>query len=89
MPVDHVGISVPKDRFKEILDFYLAALAPLGYKVIAQPIPDVVGLGKDVPDWWLAAADAAPARGSLHVAFSTMSMWCPMLRFPRGGEEKS
>ena len=73
MPLDHVGLSVSKDKYKEVLDFYLAALAPLGYKVLAQPVPHAVGLGKERPDWWIAGIEGPGVQGSVHVGFSTMS----------------
>jgi catechol 2,3-dioxygenase-like lactoylglutathione lyase family enzyme len=47
--------------------FYEAALAPLGYRVMLESAPGVVGMGTDRPDFWLALdPDAA---GFAHVAF--------------------
>jgi catechol 2,3-dioxygenase-like lactoylglutathione lyase family enzyme len=33
--------------------FYAQALEPLGYRVLMEPAPVVVGLGADRPDFWL------------------------------------
>jgi catechol 2,3-dioxygenase-like lactoylglutathione lyase family enzyme len=70
MTIDHVGILVPKDRYKELLDFYVAALGPLGYKLHMEPVPGVAGIGKEHPDWWITAVESSTV-GNIHVAFGT------------------
>jgi len=64
MPVHHIGINVSDvDKSR---DFYLAALKPLGYKVLMN-IWDgkVLGLGTWCgPDFWLASLDSTSADGS-------------------------
>lgn len=71
MVLSHLGITVPQDKFQETLDFYLAALKPLGYKKMMQPAPGVVGLGHTmVPDFWISAENQKmPAGGASHIAF--------------------
>jgi catechol 2,3-dioxygenase-like lactoylglutathione lyase family enzyme len=47
--------------------FYVQALKPLGYRVMLEPAPGVVGLGATRPDFWIAPADSAPTL--CHLAF--------------------
>lgn len=76
--LDHLALSITADKYQEVLDFYLAALAPLGYE-IRHSIHDgkVVGLGcKDAPaheaDFWLAGfAQTASEIKYAHWAFKT------------------
>lgn len=56
MPLSHVGIPVPRSKFEETVSFYLSALAPLGYKEHARPVPHVVGLGVSYPDFWISTS---------------------------------
>ena len=49
--IDHVKVFVSDlERSKT---FYARALEPLGYRVLMQPAPVVVGFGADRPDFWL------------------------------------
>ena len=53
--IDHIKLHVADaERSKA---FYERALAPLGYKVIMEPAPQVVGMGARSPDLWLAQSD--------------------------------
>ena len=75
MPIDHTGISVEKDLHKKVVEFYLAALAPLGYeKIMAFGLnEEATGLGvKPKSDFWLTAVDAKVA--PLHFAFTSPGM---------------
>jgi catechol 2,3-dioxygenase-like lactoylglutathione lyase family enzyme len=74
--LDHTGLTV-SDLARSVL-FYRAALAPLGYAVLAEfPASltggsDVAGFG--VPpkaDFWVA--QGSPNRPPVHVAFRTLS----------------
>ena len=47
--------------------FYEQALAPLGYRVLLEPAPGVVGMGAQRPDFWIAPADGEPTQA--HIAF--------------------
>lgn len=74
--LDHLAISIPADKYQETLDFYLAALAPLGYEQQASyQDGKVVGLGiKGAgPDFWLAGMSDKGTSGA-HWAFSTDGM---------------
>jgi catechol 2,3-dioxygenase-like lactoylglutathione lyase family enzyme len=53
--IDHVKLFVADAGMSRA--FYEAALAPIGYRVMLEPAPGVVGMGKDRPDFWLAPAD--------------------------------
>ena len=72
MPLDHTGIYVTD--FEAAKAFYLAALEPLGYKIIFE-MPHVVGMGADgVADWWIApAGDHHPVTPDGHYAFKAAS----------------
>ena len=71
MTINHIGITVPKDKYQATLDFYLAALGPLGYKVKMQAGEYAVGLGDSfAPDFWITAeSETYKAGGTGHVCF--------------------
>jgi catechol 2,3-dioxygenase-like lactoylglutathione lyase family enzyme len=52
--IDHLKLFVEDPAASRA--FYEAALEPLGYRVLLD-FGDVVGMGKDRPDFWIAAAD--------------------------------
>jgi len=50
-------------------DFYLAALAPLGYELVMEPIAGVYGIGAGgKPDFWIRGGEPGPP---LHIAFAS------------------
>jgi catechol 2,3-dioxygenase-like lactoylglutathione lyase family enzyme len=62
--LDHLGIPVSDvARSKQ---FFVTALAPLGYKVIMD-LGEAVGMGTEKPDFWIAKAQTGSPS---HVAFS-------------------
>jgi catechol 2,3-dioxygenase-like lactoylglutathione lyase family enzyme len=64
--IDHIKLFVADaERSRR---FYERALEPLGYRVMLEPAPGVVGMGVEMPDFWLAPADGEP-RPTGHVAF--------------------
>jgi len=76
--IDHIGVGV-RDLARSRA-FYEAALAPLGYAVLAE-FPGAIGMGRNAkPDLWLAegpplaathiaiAADSRDAVAAFHVA---------------------
>jgi len=70
--IDHTGVTV--SDLARSLAFYRAALAPIGYSVLAEFSAavtggtDVAGLGAPPkPDFWLARG--TPNRPPVHVAF--------------------
>ena len=63
--IDHVKLFASDPAASRA--FYEQALKPLGYRVMLEPAPGVVGMGVTRPDLWIAPADAAPTR--CHLAF--------------------
>jgi catechol 2,3-dioxygenase-like lactoylglutathione lyase family enzyme len=63
--IDHVKLHVRDVERSRA--FYESALAPLGYRVMLEPAPGVVGMGADRPEFWLAFEPASPSVA--HVAF--------------------
>ena len=59
--VDHVGVSV--SDFEKSKAFYLAALAPLGIKLM-DDYGTIIGMGDDFPFFWLSVGDP----GHVHLA---------------------
>ena len=74
MVLNHVQFVV--SSLSEAKKFYLAALAPLEYKVFYEVDGVVVGLAAhDIPDLWLRAVkgpDDSPTKG-VHIAFTAKS----------------
>ncbi|KAM0274958.1 hypothetical protein ACHAQH_007688 [Verticillium albo-atrum] len=72
MPIAHVGLTIPTTLRDETLAFYVAALAPLGYKVLMNPTPNAFGLGVAMPisDFWISAVDIPSVNALSHVAFA-------------------
>jgi hypothetical protein len=70
MGFSHVGIAVREDVFEETLNFYLTALAPLGYKELMRPAEKVVGIGANWgPEFWVAVKEDANEKHDSHIAF--------------------
>jgi catechol 2,3-dioxygenase-like lactoylglutathione lyase family enzyme len=63
--IDHVKLFATDPARSRA--FYEQALKPLGYRVMLEPGPGVVGLGATRPDFWIAPADGAPT--VCHLAF--------------------
>ena len=65
--LDHLGINVSDyDRSR---DFYAAALAPLGYSLLMEPMPRIGGFGRDgKPDFWITD-QRRPVTEHAHFAF--------------------
>lgn len=63
MTIAHTGIKTPTALHQAVVDWYEAALAPLGYtKAMAFLDGQVVGFadGTGDVDWWITSAGAAP-----------------------------
>jgi hypothetical protein len=57
MPLDHLGIRVPSAQYDQIVSFYLAALAPIGYsKMHDFGVACGLGNGKEA-DFWIASLE--------------------------------
>ena len=64
--LDHIGLRT--NQFETMLAFYKAALAPLGYAVMAE-YPGTAGFGREYPDFWIGADDKGGS--NIHLAFKT------------------
>ena len=64
--LDHIGLDV--SDYERSKAFYEKALAPLGYKMIMEPVSGVCGFGADFPFFWIGKRDRGPQTG-VHVAF--------------------
>jgi catechol 2,3-dioxygenase-like lactoylglutathione lyase family enzyme len=65
--IDHLGLDVTD--YERSKAFYEGALAPLGMKVLMEPVREVCGFGGDFPFFWIGKRDRGPQRG-VHVAFT-------------------
>jgi hypothetical protein len=72
--LDHLGIAVPTSKFQEVVNFYIAALAPLGITKQLEFGGVAVGLGASKVEtrFWVFARDENHVTG-LHLAFSAKS----------------
>ena len=66
--LDHVGLDV--SDYAASRAFYEAALAPLGIKLMMEPVPGVGGFGGDFPFFWIGERGRGPDSGT-HVACTT------------------
>ena len=53
--IDHLKLHVGDVARSKA--FYEAALAPLGYRIVMEPAPGLVGMGVRFPDFWLEQSD--------------------------------
>ncbi|KAK5721470.1 hypothetical protein LTR15_006058 [Elasticomyces elasticus] len=70
MPVSHLGLTV--SRIPAATSFYLATLAPLGYRYVGSS-GDSVGLGVDQADLFLTQEPHGQTVSPTHVAFAADS----------------
>ncbi|KAK3994373.1 Glyoxalase/Bleomycin resistance protein/Dihydroxybiphenyl dioxygenase [Cladorrhinum sp. PSN332] len=71
MVIAHTGIKVPAALHASVIEFYVAALKPLGYtKALSLFNDSVVGFAdaEGTVDWWVSVAQDGVAQGS-HTAF--------------------
>ena len=84
MPVSHVGLTTGSKHYKEMRDFYVTILAPLGYQVFMEEAGTYLGLAPKhgAPDFWLHGSpgesekfqgDVEKRSGGAHVAFDAKS----------------
>ncbi|KAL0938328.1 glyoxalase bleomycin resistance protein dioxygenase [Colletotrichum truncatum] len=69
MSLDHIGIYVPASMHKEVVEWYLAALAPIGLKKFAEPNEYACGLGIHAGDFWIASHKAEKVDVPTHIGF--------------------
>src|SRR5919206_3708465 len=67
--IDHVKLFV--GDVERSRAFYERALGPLGYRVMLETAPGVIGMGAQRPDFWLAMDPAATTIA--HVSFRAES----------------
>jgi catechol 2,3-dioxygenase-like lactoylglutathione lyase family enzyme len=65
--LDHVGLEV--SDYATSRTFYEKALAPLGLKLMMEPIPEVGGFGGEFPFFWVSHRGRG-AQSGVHVAFT-------------------
>jgi catechol 2,3-dioxygenase-like lactoylglutathione lyase family enzyme len=65
--LDHVSLDV--SDYQASRAFYERALAPLGMKLVMEPLPEMAGFGADFPFFWIARRGRGPDSG-VHVAFT-------------------
>ncbi|KAK0344749.1 hypothetical protein LTR91_024094 [Friedmanniomyces endolithicus] len=70
MPVSHLGLTV--SEIPAATSFYLATLAPLGYRYIGRS-GDSIGLGVEYADFFLTQHPRGQAVSPTHVAFTADS----------------
>jgi catechol 2,3-dioxygenase-like lactoylglutathione lyase family enzyme len=68
--LDHVGFNVSDYERSRV--FYEKALAPLGLKLLMEPVPGVGGFGNGQKPFFWIGTRAAPQTG-VHVAFEAES----------------
>jgi len=66
--LDHVGINVTD--YQRSRDFYVQALAPLGYSLLMEPIPSTGGFGRDGKPWFWITDQRRPVTSNVHLAFT-------------------
>lgn len=62
--IDHIGIDV--SDYQRAKQFYTAALAALGYRLLME-YGETAGFGADDPEFWISQGEAT--RPGVHVAF--------------------
>ena len=70
--LDHIRLFVSDvDRSKA---FYELAFQPLGYRVLLEPAPGIVGMGRDFPNFWLAQTEGSSATAHVAIQADTRSV---------------
>ena len=66
--IDHMGLDV--GDYERSKAFYEQALAPLGFKLVMEPVAGIGGFGTpERPFFWIATGRRSPQSG-VHVAFA-------------------
>ena len=81
MPIDHFSFMVPQPKLNPLISFLTTSLGHMGFKEMFRPIDHVVGLGEQVPYFWLTGCVPADVQEEslmkvlkgLHVAFRAES----------------
>jgi hypothetical protein len=77
MAIDHTGVLIEKSQHATIVEWYKAALAPLGYAVYLAVENHATGFSDDKrhADFWVIGVDSAPNIG-MHYAFVAKGKSC-------------
>lgn len=77
MPIDHLLLHAPQDKFADLSAFYLAALQPIAYEKVFE-YPGVIGLGANKSaDFWISTQEHFPSSGAgVHFALSAPGGSC-------------
>ena len=68
MPIDHMTIKVPKDKFDDVVEFYAKVLARLGYTK-GPSFPGVASMLVDgYPDFWIMGKEGT-GQSDTHYSF--------------------
>lgn len=80
--LDHLAVGVPAEKAKDVIAWYLTALAPLGYeKRYEFADGNVVGIGstqdplEKKADLWIAAEAEAAGGNNIHFALTAKGMF--------------
>ena len=57
LTVDHMCLIVPASKLDKMADFLISALKPWGFKEMMRPVPNYVGLGDQLPFFWIAGIE--------------------------------
>jgi catechol 2,3-dioxygenase-like lactoylglutathione lyase family enzyme len=66
--LDHLGLNV--SDYERSRDFYVQALAPLGFTLMMEPLPRIGGFGRDGKPWFWITDQRRPVSENVHVAFT-------------------
>jgi catechol 2,3-dioxygenase-like lactoylglutathione lyase family enzyme len=66
--LDHIGLNV--SDYARSRDFYEQALAPLGFSLLMEPLPQIGSFGRDGKPWLWITDQRSPATHNVHVAFT-------------------
>jgi catechol 2,3-dioxygenase-like lactoylglutathione lyase family enzyme len=66
--IDHTGINV--SDYERSRAFYEQALAPLGFTLLMEPLPNIGGFGRDGKPWFWITDQRQPATTNVHLAFT-------------------
>ncbi|KAL8788918.1 MAG: hypothetical protein Q9213_001441 [Squamulea squamosa] len=78
MPLDHFSLVVPASKVDPLISFLTTSLQHLGFKEHVRYGPTIVGLGEEMPYFWIAGTVSDDADGKTveevlkkqHIAFT-------------------
>ncbi len=87
MPLDHFSLTIPASKVDGLVSFLTTSLHQFGFKEHMRYGPHIVGLGDDLPYFWIAGIVSEDADGKTvdemlkkqHIAFTAESERAPFL----------